>query len=456
MTTPATRLVEYLASLTESALEPQLTQSATLSLLDSIACGLYGSQQQWGKIVNDFVLSEQSRGTATLYGSQTPVAPARAALANGTSTHGFELDDILHQHSHPGAVVVSAALAVAEHTQASGAQLLLGLIAGYEMMGRLGSALGMDTSHRGYHITGVAGTVAATVAAGVVMRMNAAQMLSAIGNACSASAGIKAFTQGTGGMAKRMHAGRAAESGVVACELARRGFTGPMQGIDGRFGLLEVIAGSGARPKLLENSLGTNLEITQTWVKVYPCCGVIHSVMHALESLKEEHQFPASAVREIRVHIHRRGVTQNGDPDPRETMAAQYSIPFCAGVALTKNPRDPEAFADRNLQDPLVRGLASRTKLFEDAAIEQLYPEHLAARIELSLSDGRELTSTVHDPRGSQLCPCTPTDIEDKFRRLAGSVKRPETVERIIAEVRGLASNRTVADLSSALREANL
>ena len=213
-------------------------------------------------------------------------------LANGTSTHGFELDDIIQGAlTHPGAVVVSAALAAAEESRASGARLLLGVIAGYEMMARLSLALGAEHNTKGFHTTGVAGPIASVVAAGIVMGLSKEQLLAAIGISCSTAAGIKAFTQGTGGMVKRMHAGHAAEAGIVACELAKRGFTGPMEGIDGRFGLLEVIGGSDVKPEALDSDLGAAFAITRIWVKAYPCCGLIHSTAHALESLKAEHRF---------------------------------------------------------------------------------------------------------------------------------------------------------------------
>src|SRR6476620_2595185 len=106
MTTASTRLVEFLLGLTEKDIGATLLQHATMAVLDNVACGLYGSRQAWGRIVNDFVLSEGAKGRATLYGSAQPVSPARAALANGTSTHGFELDDIIQGAlTHPGAVV---------------------------------------------------------------------------------------------------------------------------------------------------------------------------------------------------------------------------------------------------------------------------------------------------------------------------------------------------------------
>ncbi len=453
----STRLVEYLVTLAQAELSQELAQSAALALLDNIGCGLYGSHQTWGRIVNELVLSEHSRGNATLYGSVESVAPVHAALANGTATHGFELDDIiLGSLTHPGAVVVPAALAAAEQHGASGKRLMIGLVAGYEMMARLGRALGAEHNNRGYHTTGVAGPVAATVAAGIVMGFEAPQLLSAIGIACSSASGIKAFTQGTGGMVKRMHAGRAAEAGVLACELAKRGFTGPTQAVDGRFGLLQVIGGADANPDYLDRDLGLSFAVSRVWVKVYPCCGFIHSTAHALEALKSAHELKPEQVKQVRVHTNRHAVEHNGAPEPREAMAAQYSIPFCAGVALAKDPRDPGAYAENNLWDPHVRALAAKTVLAVDSHMDRIYPEHNGARVEVELYDGRTLSSTVIDPHGTPADPCTATDVETKFRLSAGAVKTSAAVERIIDAVHRLPTQATLQALSSELRAGDL
>lgn len=457
MTAPSIRLIEHLLSMKESELTPTLAQSASLALLDNVGCGLYGSRQPWGKIVADLVLSERSTGRATLYGAGEPVAPVRAALANGTATHGFELDDIiLGALSHPGAVVAPAALAAAECVRATGTRLLLGLIAGYEAMARVGRALGAEHNNRGFHTTGIAGPVAAAVAAGVVMQLPMERLLSAIGIASSSASGIKAFTQGSGGMVKRMHAGRAAEAGLLACELARRGFTGPAQAVDGKFGLLEVIGGSGARAGFLDEDLGRSLAITQVWVKVYPCCGLIHSTAHALEALKQRHQISADQVREIRVCTSRRALDQNGDPEPREPMTAQYSIPYCAGVSIAKDPKDPDAYAERNLWDPAVRKIAALTKLEVDEEMDRQYPAHFGARVEMTLADGRAAHIKILDPHGTPADPCSPAEVEAKFRRLASAGKEPAAIERIIAETRSLASAASLAGFSQALRSGDL
>jgi 2-methylcitrate dehydratase PrpD len=448
-----THLIEYLHSLSAARLSPALMASARIALLDNLGCGLFGAKREWGCMITDFVREEGSQGRASVYGLSVTAAPARAALANGTCTHGFELDDIiLGALSHPGAVVVPAALAAAESSQASGSELLRGIIAGYEVMARLGAALGHDHNNRGFHTTGIAGPVASTVASGLVMGLSVDTLLSAVGTACSSASGIKAFTQGTGGMVKRMHAGRASESGVLACDLARRGFTGPQAAVDGRFGLLEVIGGEHTYPERLDADLGTDFAIGRVWIKAYACCGLIHSTMHALESLKAVHRITPSAVRAVHVRTSKRAVEQNGDPQPQDTMTAQYSVPFCAGVALAGDARSPEPFMPDNLWDETVRGIATRTRLSVDDAMDAAYPAHFGAHVAVELESGARHEQTVLDPHGTPADPFTAAEAEAKFRMLAGAAKSPAALERILKAVAGLSDVGSVEALSAALR----
>ena len=139
-------------------------------------------------------------------------------------------------------------------------------------------------------------------------------------------------------MVKRMHAGRGAESGVLACALAQRGFTAPMAALDGRFGLLEVFGGDKSRPEELDRNLGQDYAIARVWTKVFPCCGVLHTTAQALDALRVQHQFQASEIRSVRVGTNKRAIALNGAKSPKETMAAQYSLPFTAAVAVLTLP----------------------------------------------------------------------------------------------------------------------
>jgi 2-methylcitrate dehydratase PrpD len=228
-------LIEFTHGLKLESLPADIVSRAKECLLDSLGCALFGSLQPWAKIMADEMMAEGSRGHSTVIGHRQTLAAPAAALCNGTAMHGFELDDLLDEAIvHPGAIIIPAALAAAESIDASGARLLLGIIAGYEILNRVGLAVGLEPAYRGFHKTSVIGPVGAAVAAGVVLGLTPAQLASATGLACSTSSGIKSFAAGTGGgMMKRMHAGRAAESGVRMAQLAARDFTGPPTAIDG-------------------------------------------------------------------------------------------------------------------------------------------------------------------------------------------------------------------------------
>src|ERR1700736_133139 len=146
---PALRLIEFWQS-PRLTIPPAVLARAKLCLLDALGCGLFGSRQAWGEIMANEVSADGSSGPCTLLGSSATVAAPQAALCNGTSIHGFELDDLLPASIiHPGTVIIPAVLAASEASSASGATLLRGIVAGYESMSRLSLALGLEPSHRG-------------------------------------------------------------------------------------------------------------------------------------------------------------------------------------------------------------------------------------------------------------------------------------------------------------------
>lgn len=451
LTSRSAHMVEHLLSLRFDRLPEPLVREARIRLLDGFGCGIYGALMPWGRITAEVVYDEQSQGPATIYGNRKPAAAARAALANGTATHGIELDDISPgAHVHPGAVVIPAALATAERCEVSGAQLLLGVIAGYEAMTRVGRAIG--EAGWGFHITGVAGPVGAAVASGVVQGFSVDKMLRAIGIACSSASGIKSFTQGSGGMIKRMHAGRAAESGVIACALAERGFTAPLAALDGKFGLLEVFGGDQSRPDELDKALGENYAISRVWTKVYPCCGVLHTTAQALHALRLQNGLEPEAIGNVRVGTNKRAIALNGEIAPKETMAAQYSMPFTAAVALTRDPRDPRHYTGEALDDPEVCDLARRVELYADAEMEAMYPRY-GTRAEVILKDGRKFDTRLLDAHGTPADPCSEDEAQDKFRCLAGVAIGRDAIDTIVSLVSGIDKLASVGPLSESLRD---
>ena len=276
-------------------------------------------------------------------------------------------------------------------------------------------------------------------------------MACAVGIACSSASGIKAFTQGTGGMVKRLHAGHAAEAGVVAFQLAERGFTGPLEGIDGRFGLLEVIGGSTAEASRLSEDLSENLAINRIWVKVWPCCGLLHTTVQAMEGFRDGHGITAADIREVRVGVSRRAVAQNGNPNPTDTITAQYSIPYTVAVTMVKDARDPRSFAANALGDQQVNALIPKIKVVIDPDIDAAYPDKFATRVSVDTFGGDAFETTIWDPYGSPSDPCNETELREKFGRLcADGLDDPAAV---LSAIDRLGDSGDVASLSKALRQ---
>ncbi len=447
-------LVEFTHGLKLESLPPDIVSRAKGCLLDSLGCALFGGLQPWAKIMADEMIADGSRGASTVIGRKQKLSAPAAALCNGTATHGFELDDLLDEAIvHPGAIVVPAALAAAESVDASGARLLAGIVAGYEILNRVGLAVGVEPAHRGFHKTSLIGPVGAAVAAGMIMDLSPEQLLSATGLACATSSGIKSFAAGTGGgMMKRMHAGRSAESGVRMAQLAARNFTGPPTAIDGRFGLLEVYGGKTARPELLTAGLGKDWAMNCVYVKVYPCCSWIQAAVQQLVALRGAQPLRPESVQQVRIGVSSYAAKNNGEPAPVDIMGAQYSFPYCAALALAGDPTDPGMYLEKEIRNPKRRALARRVELYVDDQIEAAYPKHYGSRIEIDLAGGERRASFVLDPHGMPADPVSARERIEKFSRLAGYAKPAGRVKEIAAAVQRTEQLDSVRELMKLIR----
>jgi 2-methylcitrate dehydratase PrpD len=448
----ATRLIDRLIGLRTVELPVALKQSAKLALLDGIGCAIFGAQFDWAKVTASVAL-DAGDGAVTVLGSGRNAAPVAAALANGTAIHSFELDDvILGSLTHAGAAVIPAALAAAQVSGSSAAALLAGIVAGYELDARLGAALGTAPIALGFHTTSVAGPLAAALAACVVAGASSDTTASALGIAASTSSGLKAFQQGTGGMVKRLHGGLGASNGVLAWQLASRGFSGPRQGIDGHFGVMAVFGGDSRNDELLSRGLGEEWAIVRNWIKAFPCCALIHTAAEALERIKADSRLSPDDIAAVRVGTSRRCVIQNNDMDPQEPMTAQYSIPFNAALALTGDARDPNAFLPPQLQAPALRNMMKRVELYVDEEVDAAYPNQFGAKVSVATNDGRRFERTVWDAHGTPADPCSAEEIRAKFRKLAAARIPAEAIEAIVAAVDELDQVASLDRLTAALR----
>jgi 2-methylcitrate dehydratase PrpD len=451
-------LIEFASNTAASAIPQLAFDNARRCLLDAIGCGLFGASQPWSSIMSAQLLAEKSQGASTVFGHAAPLAAPAAALCNGTAIHGFELDDLLPAAIiHPGTVIVPAVLAAAENTDVSGEQLLRAIIIGYEVTARISLAMGTDASHHGFHKTSVVGPVASAIAASCVLNLNAAQITCAVGIAASMASGIKSYVaSGGGGMVKRMHAGWAASSGVRAALLARDGFTGPPGAVDGRYGLLEVFGGASANAAQLTQGLNESWAINAVWFKVYPLCGWIQGVVQLLGQLRGEinqsKPLAANQIKKVVVGTSAFAVNGNSNATPADTMDAQYSIPYCAALALTRDPGDPRAFEPAAFNDAALRDLAARVETRVDSECEAVYPQRFGSRVQLHLTNGEVKEALTVDPHGTPADPCSDDELAAKFMRLAALSPLKVDSAAIARAVGQLQSSQSLRELSHALR----
>jgi len=380
-------------------------------IIDTVAAAICGSALPWSRIVIDYAERTGPGGKCHILGrgGSAVQAPA-AALANGALAHAFELDSLTRPGAgaHPGATVLPPALAIAQERGADGRALIAAFVAGNEVMIRIGRATGHTNEARGFHAPGTTGPFGGAVAAGHLLRLDAAAMTNALGIAGSLCGGLLEFARGDGGMVKRLHLGRASEAGVLAASLAADGFAGPRTVLEGEFGFLKVFCTKWDVGELTRG-LGEEFVVSSTVLKRYPCHATAHAAVKAVRDLQAEHGFTGAQVEAITLTGNERMVERHNILEPADLMLAQYSIPFCVALALYREARDPESYDQTALTDPPIRALCRRVRL-----VPEQNGEHggTASTVTITLADGRRLARRAE---GGML---EAGELPDKFLRL--------------------------------------
>lgn len=445
------RLAEFIVATPHEALPEAFVERLKWSLLDSLGCGVYGSQTQWAGIVARYAAS-QGEGPACLWGSAQRSSPAAAVLANATMIHSFEIDDVHSgSRSHPGSVTIPVAMALLDQGLAvSGRELLAALGVGYEMLARVGACQGVSSFNRGWHPTGTAGIFASTATAARLMRLDARQCVHALGIAAAMPAGLMAAQYGA--MVKRFYAGHAAWVGLTAAALAREGFTGMEDAFDAEYGGYPQALSDEVSLAALTDGLGERYEAGTIGYKFFSCVGTNHTALEAMHGLLTQHRIGWRAVQEVRVSTSEYQVLHSGwDYQPSTVMAAQMNLQYCTALLLMQGAVFVDQFQEHLLADPDVVALARRVRITADPQQDH---KDRTARVEIVLQDGRTLSAACSAARGHPRNPPTDADIESKFMLLAGKVLPAERCRAIRDWVAGLQAQDRVAPAGPLLARA--
>jgi 2-methylcitrate dehydratase PrpD len=409
----ADRLASYAAGLDYADLPEPIVATAKTCLIDAAACAIFGADLPWSRAIAGMIAASRAAGACAVPGFDHRLDPRQAALALGAFAHAFELDSLRKPGAgaHPGATVALPAFAVAQAERRSGRDLVAAIVAGCEVSFRIGAATLHTPELEGFHAPGIVGPFGAATASGKLIALSPDELAYAFGIAGSCTGGLLAFARsGQGGMVKRLHLGRAAESGVLAAQLASRGYDGPRTVLEGEFGVLDSFC-SKSDPERLTARLGTFFETSLLCIKPYACHVTAQAPIELLRALMAEHGFAASDIAAIEVAASEKVASHHSEQRPADVMLAQYSVPFSLAVAACRDPADPTSFADDCILDAGILDLAARIKIVPGES-------GWGAGLAIALRDGRRLTGSIKSFRG---CPETPMSLDDiaaKFRKL--------------------------------------
>ena len=408
-------LAQYAAALRFEDIPPDVLARAKQCIADTVAVIICGYDQPWSRMIARYAEKYGGTGKSRILGPGGAwISAPAAALANGAIAHAFEMDNLTWPNTgvHPGATLLPPALAVAQERSLSGEALITAVVAGAEVMIRIGRATHHKNESRGFHAPGTTGPFGAAVACARLLGFDAGGMRNALGIAGSLACGLLEFARaGNGAMVKRLHLGRAAESGVLAAHLAADGFNGPASVLEGEFGFLRVFCGSEFDTAELTRELGKSYATRSITLKRFPCHISAHTSVQAILDLRAEHGYGAGDVAAIHIGGSEKMAGVNNIPSPADIMMAQYSIPFCVALAHCRNPRDPRSFDDSALGDASIRELARRVSI--STAEER--STALAANVSVTLNDGRVLKRTVAQFKGTPEEPLDSDELREKF-----------------------------------------
>lgn len=422
------RFAAFAADLLRAPLPPAVVHDAKRAVLDWHAALLPGAVAPPATLLEGALAEELDRGRARLALGRAATVRA-AALINGTAAHAMEFDDIFRDAIyHPGAPTIAAALAMAQHEGADGAAFLRAVVAGYEISTRIGKALGRP-HYRFWHTTGTVGSFGAAAAAAAILRLPPDRYAHALATVATFAAGLQqAFRMDS--MSKPLHAGRAAEAGVLAALAAREGVTGSLDVIDGGAGLGRAM-GDAPDWDAACAGLGETFNICAMTFKNHGCCGhAFAPIDGALAILARTRRGPGELSR-VRIETYRAAIDVAGNREAATAAQAKFSIPYVVAHALVHGSVRLDAFTPGRLADATVRALMQRVEVAVDAELDAAFPAHRAARVTLEWADGSRETFLQPTRRGDPDAPLSDAELEAKLRELADPVIGPQRAQAL-------------------------
>lgn len=425
-------LAAFAAGLAGKPLPQEVIHHAERAVIDWYASLYPGLGCKAVRILEQVLDDGLDRGPARL-ASGRPATARTAALIHGTAAHAAEVDDSFRDAMyHPGAATIAAALAASQAARVDGLSFLRAVVAGYEVSTRIGVVMGRE-HYRYWHNTGTVGTFGAACAGGVLLRLDASAMAHALALAATFAAGLQQSFRGET-MAKPLHAGRAAEAGLLAAELAARGMRSSLDVLDGEAGFGHAM-GTGPDWSGIGATLGRDFHITRVTFKNHVGCGHTFPAIDGALASQQRHGFSHEDVDELRLGVYRPALEIAGHVDPHTAAEARFSLHYMVATALVHGSVRLSAFEPARLHDPATRALMRRIRVSLDAQVDAAFPGRRSARVEVVLRDGRRFEHLQPDRKGDPELPLSDADLDSKLLELASPVISEARARALLARL---------------------
>jgi 2-methylcitrate dehydratase PrpD len=441
------RWADFAVTMSAEALPADVMTRTRQVLFDCIGAIAAGAQEPETQRLAAGLCRASGGNDAAVIGTPHRTTSGTAAFLNGTAGTMLEIDEgNQFARGHPGIHVVPAILAVAEQSGSSGAEVLAAIALGYEIGSRVGIASKLRVT---MHPHGTWGTIGAAVAVAKLHHASREQMVEVINVSSTLGLATSRRTMLEGGTVRNSFAGFSNEIGLRAWEMVKAGFVGEADGIGTVYGT--VIADQ-FQPNEMVADLGSRWEIARNYFKRHAACRYNHGALDALQSLvtKSGGQLKPDDVARIEVDTYI-WAAQLDDDQPRNMLAAKFSLPFALATTVVNGSASIAAFRDEARRDAITLALAKRVKVREDKALTAMLPGLRPARVKITLSDGRTLEAEAFTNRGDTEDPYSEREIIEKFHEVAGSVWSEAHCTAILEAVEKLDGSPDIHALSRLL-----
>jgi 2-methylcitrate dehydratase PrpD len=440
-------IARYIATTTLGGIPAPAVAQGKRCLVDGFGVILAGSTVHGSAIVRDYVKSVNAGREATILGAGSFAASAaHAALVNGASGHAMDYDDTQLSTTpdrtfglltHPTIPALSSALAIGERHAVSGRAFLEAFLIGFEVECKIAEAIDPDHYNRGFHSSGTIGTFAAAAAAAKLMKLPEPQIKHMLAIAASMSSGIRV---NFGSMTKPLHVARASQNGVVAAELARGGFTGGDDGLDGQWGFFQVFGGGADLDRLIP-VLGKTYSIVSPGVSVkpYPCGSLSHPSLDAMLKVVTDHDLKPEQIQAVRLRAGSNILEPLRYKTAKTELEAKFCVPFLLSSIVLRRKAGVKEFTDEFVSSEPVQRMMTKVTTVFDPAIEAQGFDQIRSVVEVDLTDGRHLVQPSDDRyRGGPDRPFTREELHAKFTDCAQLTLSAPRIQQALTQIEAI------------------